>query len=77
MINWVKNKVAEEFKELKNAVLVPEGVRKARLSTCYGCDRFRRLLRQCRDCGCFVDVKTALDHVPPLKSKVACPLGKW
>lgn len=41
-----------------------------RHSICSGCDRYIRLIDQCKECGCFMRVKTSL-------KAAKCPLGKW
>lgn len=42
----------------------------SRYETCLGCDRFINLTKQCKECGCFMVVKTKLQHS-------VCPIGKW
>lgn len=48
------------------------GIKKAneRLAICFECDRFYKPTRQCKECGCFMKVKTRI-------STASCPLGKW
>jgi Family of unknown function (DUF6171) len=41
-----------------------------RLKMCEQCEEFAALSRQCRNCGCFLDLKTKL-------LEASCPLGKW
>jgi len=41
-----------------------------RLAICKTCPKFAKKTRQCRSCGCFLDVKSYM------KNK-HCPLGKW
>ena len=41
-----------------------------RYDICLGCDRFIKLTKQCRECGCVMTSKTKL-------ANAACPLGKW
>jgi hypothetical protein len=43
---------------------------KARLDMCNGCDRFINLTKQCKECGCFMPLKTKLKNTK-------CPLNKW
>ena len=45
-------------------------IRDARLDVCRGCDRLFKPTRTCRECGCFMGLKTWL-------GKATCPLGKW
>lgn len=44
--------------------------RNSRFDTCKGCDRLFKPTRTCRECGCFMALKTWL-------SSSECPLGKW
>lgn len=41
-----------------------------RLEICLSCDRLIKLTRQCKECGCFMDMKARLPHA-------SCPIGKW
>lgn len=41
-----------------------------RLDICRSCDRLLRLTGQCKECGCFVFLKTKI------KSQ-HCPINKW
>ena len=41
-----------------------------RLNVCLGCDRLIKLTNQCKECGCFMDMKVKLPHA-------TCPIGKW
>ena len=41
-----------------------------RLDICLGCDRLIKSTKQCKECGCFMNIKTQLPHA-------SCPLGKW
>jgi len=41
-----------------------------RLETCKNCDRFISLTKQCKECGCFMNLKCAVEHA-------FCPLSKW
>jgi hypothetical protein len=49
---------------------VSEEVAAYRISICEGCEKWLSLTRQCKRCGCFMDLKTKLPHA-------SCPLGKW
>jgi hypothetical protein len=49
---------------------VSDEIKAERLSFCEGCEFFLGLSRNCRHCGCFMDLKTALPHA-------SCPVGKW
>jgi hypothetical protein len=41
-----------------------------RYNICESCDRFFRLTRTCKECGCFMNIKTNLKNA-------TCPIGKW
>lgn len=51
-------------------VIVSAEVGYHRLQTCEGCDKFEQETSRCRECGCFMKVKTQL-------ASASCPLGKW
>jgi hypothetical protein len=41
-----------------------------RYSICNSCPELIKLTKQCKQCGCFMPVKTKLE-------KAECPIGKW
>jgi hypothetical protein len=41
-----------------------------RYSICQSCPSFLKLTKQCKECGCFMHLKTKLQNAE-------CPLGKW
>jgi len=41
-----------------------------RYDICKGCPELIDLTKQCKQCGCFMVMKTKLQHA-------TCPLGKW
>lgn len=43
---------------------------KIRYEICKNCDKFFKPTRQCRECMCFMTVKTKVHDA-------SCPLGKW
>jgi rRNA maturation protein Nop10 len=45
-------------------------IAKDRLDVCKECERYIKLTTQCRECGCFMSVKT-------LWPSANCPLDKW
>ena len=49
---------------------VHKDVKKYRYDTCKGCEAFNKLTRSCKECGCFMALKTTL-------ANAYCPLGKW
>jgi hypothetical protein len=44
--------------------------RNTRLGICKGCDRLFKPTGTCKQCGCFMGLKTWID-------RATCPLGKW
>jgi len=48
----------------------PEELSQYRLEICSGCEFFRSRTQTCRKCGCFMKLKTKLEHAK-------CPIGKW
>ena len=48
----------------------PEELAAYRLEICKQCPAFRVLSQTCRKCGCFMKLKTQLEHAK-------CPVGKW
>jgi hypothetical protein len=45
-------------------------LRKQRMAICRSCDSFRKDVPLCKECGCFMPIKTSLKNS-------FCPLGKW
>jgi hypothetical protein len=41
-----------------------------RFEICKSCPELIKLTKQCKNCGCFMALKTKLE-------KATCPLGKW
>lgn len=41
-----------------------------RYNFCSSCEFFVKTTKRCSDCGCFMILKTKLDHAK-------CPIGKW
>ena len=44
--------------------------RETRLNICRACDRFIQATSQCKECGCFMKIKTRIKDAE-------CPLGYW
>lgn len=44
--------------------------KKSRLDICNVCDSFIQSTKQCKECGCFMEVKASL-------KAMKCPLKKW
>ena len=76
MQTWTVREFTEEEKKAKPSILPSLNVfandsqRLERLSICEDCDRYKASTRQCKECGCFMVLKTQIKA-----SK--CPLGKW
>jgi hypothetical protein len=47
-----------------------ESESKKRLDICLNCDRLFKPTVQCKECGCFMTLKTKIAHA-------TCPLNKW
>lgn len=45
-------------------------IRGGRLDICLGCERLFKPTRTCKECGCFMSLKTWL-------KEAHCPLDKW
>lgn len=55
---------------MPNEPKVDEEIRKERYEICKSCEHFFKPTKQCRKCGCFMELKTML-------AKAECPVGKW
>lgn len=53
-----------------NVKLSGEEKAKARLDICFNCDRLLKITTQCKECGCFMKLKSRIENAK-------CPLGKW
>lgn len=51
-------------------VFAPKDIAQSRLQSCLECEKFVRVTKQCRLCGCFVAAKTKM-------RSASCPLGIW
>jgi len=45
-------------------------ISQARMAICNECPRLIKFTKQCKECGCFMSVKTMLEDA-------VCPIGKW
>lgn len=54
----------------KNVAKVADDIKDKRLAICLECPRLIKATKQCKECGCFMDVKARLFDAD-------CPLGKW
>lgn len=56
---------------LENQILFVDSETQAnRYDICKSCDKFFELTKQCKECGCFMTLKTKL-------KMTSCPLNKW
>jgi hypothetical protein len=53
-----------------NPKLATDEVRENRFEICKACPELLKVTHQCKKCGCFMALKTKLDHAK-------CPIGKW
>jgi len=51
-------------------MMTDEKLSETRMSICQGCDRYSQRWKMCKECGCFMPVKTLL-------ADMKCPKGKW
>ncbi len=49
---------------------VSEEVAEKRFNICKDCPELIQLTKTCKKCGCFMQMKTKLEHA-------VCPIGKW
>jgi hypothetical protein len=49
---------------------VDSAIADKRFSICLECPRLLKKTKQCRECGCFMELKTKLYNA-------SCPIGKW
>lgn len=56
---------------LKNGMKnVPDQIKQSRLIVCKSCEFFNESLYQCKQCGCFLKIKTSW-------ATEKCPIDKW
>jgi len=49
---------------------IDKSVSDQRMSICLACEHLIKLTNQCKECGCFMNLKTKLQNAK-------CPIGKW
>jgi hypothetical protein len=67
-VNMIKDIGADAFNGRE--IFVTEKEQKRRYDICQACESFDHLRKRCRECGCFMQQKTAF-------SASECPLKKW
>ena len=55
---------------LNSANYTDEDTARKRMDICNVCPRLLQATKQCKECGCFMLLKTKL-------SSAVCPIGKW
>jgi len=55
---------------LKNKTKVLDEEKNNRLNICLSCPELIKITKQCKKCGCFMELKTKLENAK-------CPIGKW
>lgn len=53
-----------------NMEYAEESIFENRMSICENCPNLIKLSKQCKECGCFMVLKTKL-------KESSCPIGKW
>lgn len=69
-LSEVKEKAAAMREEISEERAIAAETAHARLLICTDCDRLFEPTFTCKECGCFMKVKTKL-------KSAKCPLGKW
>jgi hypothetical protein len=54
----------------KHNEYVPNEISEPRMAICTTCPELIKATRQCKKCGCFMNLKSKLPEA-------VCPLGKW
>lgn len=54
----------------QNIKKVESSIQKQRLDICMQCEHLIKGIKQCKKCGCLMELKTKLPHAE-------CPIGKW
>lgn len=47
-----------------------ENIHNNRMDICNKCEYLINMTKQCKKCGCFMEIKTKIDNA-------YCPIGKW
>lgn len=65
-----EHKNAVPWDLLQSSNYTTREIRDGRYETCLGCERLFKPTRTCKECGCFMSMKTWLKFAE-------CPIGKW
>lgn len=60
----------KELKEQEFKLFAADTIAKERYSICQSCDNFNKLTTQCKECSCFMILKTKFQST-------TCPINKW
>jgi hypothetical protein len=69
-MNDNEHKDARPFDLLNSENYTTQEIRDSRYDICLGCDRLFKPARACKECNCFMSLKTWIKFA-------SCPLGKW
>jgi hypothetical protein len=69
MASYTLKNIAQDLLQGKLQISTAE-LAQERIKVCESCPEFKRLARQCKLCGCFMDMKTKL-------LEAHCPADKW
>ena len=69
IISGLKHRMDQVVEAARTAIAEPE-VAQHRIEICNSCEFLLEITRNCKKCGCFVDVKTKISHT-------SCPVKKW
>lgn len=64
------NKFQSKINETREKLIAPDELQVSRIEICDSCEYLFKPIRQCKACGCIVDMKAKL-----ISSK--CPKNKW
>jgi len=65
-----EHRKARPWDLLDNNRYTTEEIRNGRYEACLGCEKLIKLTRSCKECGCFMSLKTWLKDAE-------CPIEKW
>jgi hypothetical protein len=69
-LNKTESFVNQEEKTNIEKKNITEEVAEKRFNICKDCPELIQLTKTCKKCGCFMQMKTKLEHA-------VCPIGKW
>ena len=66
--NNISTNIVKTFADM--GITSSSDVQADRLAVCTDCEQYQANISRCKECGCFMNVKTALKNS-------RCPLNKW